>query len=396
MTPAARLAAVIGLLDATLAGEAAERALTRWGRENRYAGAGDRAAIRDHVFDALRRRRSLAALGGAETGRGLILGLVREGGTDPATLFTGTGHAPPPLTPAEAAHRPPAGLPLPVRGDLPDWLAARFTASLGPATEAAMMALRARAPVHLRVNLVSSTPDRAAASLAAEGIVTRPHPEVPTALEVTANARKIGQSQAYLGGEVELQDAASQMAVLALPLGDGDRVLDYCAGGGGKTLAMGARARLDLVAHDAEPARMADLAPRAARAGLAVTLAATDDLPGLAPFDLVLADAPCSGSGTWRRAPEAKWRLTPAALAALTRRQDTILAAAARLVRPGGHLAYATCSVLAEEDEDRATAFLADHPGWSVTRTLRLLPGPLHDGFFLTVLRAPEKQPKVA
>jgi 16S rRNA (cytosine967-C5)-methyltransferase len=389
MTPAARLAAAIGLLDTILSGEAAERALTRWGRDNRYAGAGDRAAIRDHVFDALRRRRSLAALGGADTGRGLILGLVREGSTDPATLFTGTGHAPPPLTPAEAAHRPPADLPLPVRADMPDWLAGRFIASLGPEAEAAMMALRARAPVHLRVNLARITQGDAAARLAGEGIATRPHPDCPTALEVTENARRISQSAAYRAGEVELQDAASQLAVLALPLAPGDRVLDYCAGGGGKTLAMGARARLDLVAHDADPARMADLPPRAARAGLAVTIAATADLPGLAPFDLVLVDAPCSGSGTWRRAPEAKWRLTPAALAALMRRQDAILAAAAPLVRPGGHLAYATCSVLAEENDDRVSAFLARHPGWNITATLRLLPETRHDGFCLAVLARP-------
>ena len=389
MTPPARLAAAIGLLDAILAGEAAERALTRWGRDNRYAGAGDRAAIRDHVFDALRRRRSLAALGGAETGRGLILGLLRDSGADPAALFTGTGHAPPPLTPAEAAHRPPAGLPLPVRADMPDWLADRFAASLGPAAEAAMMALRARAPVHLRVNLARITPGDAAARLAAEGIATRPHPDCPTALEVTGNARRISQSAPYRAGEVELQDAASQLAVLALPLAPGDRVLDYCAGGGGKTLAMGARARLQLVAHDADPARMADLPPRAARAGLAVTLAATADLPALAPFDLVLVDAPCSGSGTWRRAPEAKWRLTPAALAALTRRQAAILAAAAPLVRPGGHLAYATCSILSEETDGPVAAVLSRHPGWAVTATLRLLPGPLHDGFSLEVIRAP-------
>jgi 16S rRNA (cytosine967-C5)-methyltransferase len=134
---------------------------------------------------------------------------------------------------------------------------------------------------------------------------------------------------------------------------------------------------------------MADLALRAARAGLPVTIAATADLPALAPFDLVLVDAPCSGSGTWRRAPEAKWRLTQAALAALTRRQDAILAAAAALVRPGGHLAYATCSVLAEENDDRVAAFLAARPAWRATDPLRLLPAALHDGFFQAVLIAP-------
>jgi 16S rRNA (cytosine967-C5)-methyltransferase len=385
MTPAARLSAAIAILDRVLAGDSAEATLTRWGRDNRYAGSGDRAAIRDHVFDAIRRKRSLAALGGTETGRGLILGLLRDQRQDPATLFTGTAHAPAPLTPAEAAHIPPETLP----PDLPDWLVSRFTAALGPDAPAAIAALGHRAPVHLRVNATRATRARVAALLADAGIATRDHPLAATALEVTANPRKIRESSPYREGLVELQDASSQLAVLALPLNPGDRVLDYCAGGGGKTLAMGARMALALTAHDADPGRMADLAPRAARAGLTVRQVGTAALPGLAPFDLVLIDAPCSGSGTWRRAPEAKWRLTPAELAALNRTQDAILAAAAPLVRPGGHLAYATCSVLTEENEDRATAFLARHPGWAATGGLRLAPGPLHDGFYLNVIRAP-------
>lgn len=389
MTPAARLAAAIGLLDAVLAGEPAERALTRWGRENRFAGSGDRAAIRDHVFDALRGRRSLAALGGAETGRGLVIGLLRAEGTDPATVFTGTGHAPAPLTPEEAAHVPPATLP----PDLPDWLVTRFEAALGDAAAAAIAALRHRAPVHLRVNTARTDRAAAARSLAAEGIETRAHPLAATALEVTGPARKLRETTSFREGHVELQDAASQLAVLALPLRDGDRVLDYCAGGGGKTLAIGARARVDLVAHDIDPARMADLGPRAARAGVAVRRVTTDGLAGCGVFDLVLVDAPCSGSGTWRRAPEAKWRLTPAALEALTRTQDGVLAAAARRVRPGGWLAYATCSVLAEENEDRIAAFRAGHPGWTPGAALRLAPGGLHDGFYLQCLQRPLTQP---
>jgi 16S rRNA (cytosine967-C5)-methyltransferase len=396
MTPAARLAAAADLLDRALAGEPAERALTQWGRDNRYAGSGDRAAIRDHVYDALRRRRSLAALGGSDTGRGLILGLLRAAGTDPDTVFTGAGHAPPPLTQAERDHRPPPDLPLALRADMPDWLADRLTAAHGAAAMPAMMALRDRAPVHLRVNIARATRDTAARALAAEGIPTVAHPDVKTALQVTGNERKIRVSQPYLTGLVELQDAASQMAVLALPLQDGDRVLDYCAGGGGKSLAMGARARLDLVAHDANPARMADLAPRAARAGLALRQARTADLPALAPFDLVLVDAPCSGSGTWRRTPEAKWRLTAAALAALTTTQDAILAAAAPLVRPGGFLAYATCSILPDENDDRIARFRDRHPGWTVVSDLRLMPGPLHDGFYLCVMQQGAKQPIVA
>ncbi len=386
MTPAARVAAAIEILDRVLAGEAAEKVLTQWGRDNRYAGSGDRAAVRTHVFDALRKKRSLAAWGGAETGRGIMIGALREAGQDPEVVFTGVGHAPAPLTPAEQTWRGPGALPLAVRGDLPDWLSARFVASLGEEAEGAMMALRDRAGVHLRVNTARTTRAAAMADLEREGILTVPHPEVETALVVTENERRLRESAAYRGGLVELQDASSQAAVLRLPLGPGDRVLDYCAGGGGKTLAMGARMALDLVAHDAAPGRMADLGPRAARAGIAVRQAGTDALPGLAPFDLVLVDAPCSGSGTWRRAPEAKWRLTPGALDRLTRTQDEVLRLAARLVRVGGHLAYATCSVLREENDDRVRVFLSQDDRWRGADVMRLWPGPWTDGFYLCVM----------
>jgi 16S rRNA (cytosine967-C5)-methyltransferase len=389
MTPAARYAAAIELLDAILDGEAAERALTRWGRENRYAGSGDRAAIRDHVFDALRCRRSLAALGGGETGRALVLGLLRGAGIDPSTIFTGERHAPAPLTQVEAGYVPPAELP----PDLPDWLVERFEAALGPDATAAIAALRHRAPVHLRVNIARIERADAALKLAREGVETLPHPLARTALVVVGPARGLRDTAAFREGLVELQDASSQMAVLALPLTDGDRVLDFCAGGGGKALAIGARARIDLVAHDADPGRMADLRPRAARAGLAIQAVAPAALARLGAFDLVFVDAPCSGSGTWRRTPEAKSRLTPENLAALTRSQDHVLAEAARFVRPTGRLAYATCSVLIEENEERIAAFLATSSGWTKEVALRLSPGELHDGFYLQVLLRDVHQP---
>ena len=208
-----------------------------------------------------------------------------------------------------------------------------------------------------------------------------------TALVVTGGAGGVARSRPYQGGLVELQDASSQAAVLALPLGDGDRVLDLCAGGGGKTLAMGARARLVLHAHDAEPRRMADLPARAARAGLAVEVLA--DPRALAPFDLVLVDAPCSGSGTWRRTPDAKWRLTPERLAALVRLQSELIGEAARLVAPGGRLAFATCSILDEEGPSQVARFLANAPGWAEEGRFAARPGPWGDGFFQAVLRRP-------
>ncbi len=384
MTPAARLAAAAGILDDVLAGQPAERTLTNWARGARYAGSKDRAAVRDHVYDALRRRRSCAWVGGAESGRGLMLGLLRLSGTDPEILMTGEGHALPPPRPEEV----PGDLaqaPRGIRLDMPDWLLHRFDASLGPDADAACLALTGRAPITLRANLRKTTREQAQETLAAEGIGTEPDPGVATALHVVDGASRIAASQAYASGLVELQDASSQAAVLRLPLRDGDRVLDYCAGGGGKTLAMGALARLRLFAHDVDARRMTDLPPRAARAGLAVET--LTDSATRAPYDLVLVDAPCSGSGTWRRAPEAKWRLTPDRLAELSAVQDRILDEAAPLVGPRGSLAFATCSVLREEGADRVAAFRARHPGWTPTDNLLRLPGAQGDGFFQAVLR---------
>ena len=387
MTPAARIAAAVEVLDRWLAGDAAERALINWARAHRFAGSGDRAAIRDHVFDAIRRRRSLAALGGAETGRGLMLGALRAAGADPDAVFTGEGHAPPPLIAAERVVPPSPADPL-VRLDCPDWLAPALRESLGAEFEPVMERLRHRAPVFLRVNAVRASRDEAAQRLAQDGIATEPHPLSPTALEVMTNARRIKASAAYRDGVVELQDAASQAAVdLLRPLPAGVRALDLCAGGGGKSLALAA-AGANVTAHDADAARMSDLPERARRAGAAIDLAEPGAAAGLPPFDLVLVDAPCSGSGAWRRQPEAKWRLDAPRLAELLRTQDAILDDAARCVRPGGRLAYATCSLLAAENSDRVAAFLARRPTFRLEAERRFTPLDGGDGFYMAILEA--------
>lgn len=380
MTPAARVAAAIAVLDRVLAGEAAEKVLLNWSRGSRFAGSGDRAAVRDLVFDALRRMRSCAASGGGMTGRGLMIGLARVQGHDLASIFTGEGHAPAPVSIHEAAR----AMTLAEALDCPDWLMAPLQAALGTSFEGVMTAMQARAPVFLRVNLRRGSQAEAIAALAVDGIAVEPHRLARTALVVRDGARRVARSRAFSEGLVELQDAASQAVVEALPLADGMRVLDYCAGGGGKTLAMAAQAHLDLVAHDADPGRMADLPARARRAGVSVQVGGA--LAG--GFDLVLADAPCSGSGAWRRQPEARWRLDPARLQALTSSQDSVLAAAAAQVRPGGWLAYATCSLLREENEERITGFLARTPGVRLERSLRLTPLDGGDGFYLALLKS--------
>jgi 16S rRNA (cytosine967-C5)-methyltransferase len=166
------------------------------------------------------------------------------------------------------------------------------------------------------------------------------------------------------------------------------RVLDYCAGGGGKALGMADLAAVTVTAHDIDPGRMVDLPVRAARAGVRIDICGTADLPQAA-YDLVLCDAPCSGSGTWRRTPEAKWHLTPARLAELCALQAEVLANGAAVVAPGGVLAYATCSVLDVENAAQIDAFLARNPGWQATEALRTAPGPAGDGFYLSVIRKP-------
>ncbi len=378
MTPAARAAAAIAVLDRVLAGASPEAALTAWGRGARYAGSGDRAGVRDLVFQALRRRRSAGARGGGDSGRGLILGLAREAGDD---WFAGHAYGPAAEGSADAGHEPAGDVAL----DVPDWLAPRLRAALGADYIPVMQAMRDRAPVILRVNAARLTRAGAMERLAAEGIATRPHPLARFALEVTAGARAIARSRALAEGLVELQDAASQAVVeavaAAVPLAPGMRVLDLCAGAGGKTLALAALAPLQLWAHDADPRRMADLPARAARAGVTVT---TCTHPAdFAPYDLVLADVPCSGSGSWRRDPVGKWALTPERLETLQTVQAAILAQAAGLAPK---VAYVTCSFLREENEERITAFLAAHPGWRQRLTRRFTPLEGGDGFFLSLI----------
>lgn len=375
MTPAARVSAAIEILDRILLGENPEPALTNWGRAHRFAGSGDRNAIRDHVFDALRRRASWAALGGALTGRGLMLGWARETGTVDQ-VFIEAPHAPgvamtPPRQPSETEAL-----------DCPDWLAPQLRAALGDDFAPVCRALQSRAPVFLRVNLARTTRDAAALLLQEEAIATRPH-EVPTALEVTSGARKVQTSQAYGQGLIELQDASSQAVIWALGALKGARVLDLCAGGGGKSLAMAALGAR-VTAHDAHVRRMTDLGPRATRAGARIALTETPE--SLAPFDLILTDVPCSGSGSWRRDPLGKWALTAEKLAETVTLQARIIDRAVAMLAPGGVLAYATCSILAVENGAQVAAAVGRLPVRLLDQQ-QFLPVSGGDGFFLARLQ---------
>jgi len=383
MTPAARVAAAIEILDKWRAGQPVEQALTRWARKSRFAGSKDRAAIRDHVFDSLRLTQTAAALGGGDDGRALMLGLLRHQGDDPSVVFTGDRYAPAALSVEEQANTAPE--PTKFFWNLPAWLINEFEQDLGADAEQTARALTARAPVTLRVNAGPSGRSAAIDHLRRDGIETELNDLADTALTITHGARRLRQSHAYLSGVVELQDAASQAVVAALP--EATRCLDYCAGGGGKSLALAAQKGRHVTACDIDPKRMQDIPPRAERAGVTIDVIDQGRLTSLAPFDLVLCDAPCSGSGAWRRSPEAKWSFTESRLAELRTIQKGILEDASTRVAPQGWLVYATCSVLRKENEAAVARFLEGNKGWTCIFSKRWDVTAEGDGFYTAHLK---------
>ncbi len=384
MTPGARVQAAITVLDAWVKGAAAEQALTNWARGARYAGSGDRAVVRDHVYDVLRARGTCAALGGGDTGRALMIGLLRMQGLDLEAHFTGLGHAPQALDTAERMgpdHAPDPSL------DVPDWTLPLLRARMGDDLPAVLDRFRHRAPLYLRVNLRKTSRDNAIARLAAEGVTAHADPGAATAVLVTSGARRVKSCAVYADGWIEPQDLSVQRALAAIDWPSG-RILDVCAGGGGKALAIADACDAEIFAHDAAPRRMADLPLRADRAGVRIDTLAPGAAAARAPYAAVLCDVPCSGSGTWRRDPEAKWRLTPARLAELEQIQAAILGQAAPLVAPGGLLVYMTCSLFLQENEAQVARFLAAHPGWQMVAQAADTPLSASDGFYHAVLRA--------
>lgn len=384
MTPAARQAAAIAILDDWCAGAAPEQALTRWARRSRFAGSKDRAAVRDIVYDCVRAARSFAALGQGEDGRAMVLGRLRALGDDPDPVFSGERFAPDPLTENERREVDVSTLSDAVRYDLPVWVVPLFEASLGNDWRAVAEILKTRAPVFLRVNVARIERAEAQARLADEGIVTVPHRLSETALEVTEGARRVHLSKAYEQGLVEIQDAASQAILDVLGIVPGVTFLDYCAGGGGKALAAAAQGA-KVSAHDIDAGRMKDIPGRASRAGATVEILSPERVTKT--YEVVFADAPCSGSGSWRRAPHGKWLFSPGRLEELTALQARILDDITAFVEPEGQLAYATCSLLREENEDQVRAFVNRHPAWTCVTERRLTPLDGADGFYIAVLR---------
>lgn len=378
MTPAARYAAAIDVLDQILDGQPAEAALLKWARGNRYAGSKDRAAVRDHVFDCLRSKASFAAKGGGQKGRAIVAGCLLAQNVDLEEVFSGQGYAAAPLDDAELALLAPDADAL----DLPEWLLPKLRNVAGSDFQKITEQFRQRADVFLRLNTRKNDIQSVVQALNKECISTSSVTGTATALRVTSGARKVARCAPFFSGEVELQDASSQKACLMLGAADAETLLDYCAGGGGKSLALAAMG-YTVTAHDADPKRMKDIASRAERAGVSIPQVTEITQQ----FDTVVIDAPCSGSGTWRRTPDAKWRFTEQDLADLVELQCDIIQKAQ------GHalkrFVYMTCSLLREENEDQVAFVEASLPKWTCVRQERFAMDQDGDGFFCAIFEQP-------
>ena len=390
MTPAARLQAAIEILDEVIVsasedGPPADAIVTRYFKHRRYAGSKDRRAVRELVFRMIRRSAERPA-----SGRAGALGLVQD--TPELAGCFGAERGPRPLEEGEEA---------PVEGAVPSWLRPELSPLVG---EEEWPALLQRAPLDLRVN-ISRTSREEMLGAFPESQAT---PISPWGIRLPADSR-VDDHPAFAAGLVEVQDEGSQLVALASVPAAGHRVLDLCAGAGGKSLAIAAAAPESLIlATDSNRSRLSKLGPRAERAGAKIEtllLNPPRELDQLAQWreasDLVLVDAPCSGSGTWRRNPEGRWRLNPERLSRLVGTQERLLGIAAQLVKPGGELVYAVCSLLSREGAGQIGDFLERRSSWISEATVidagrsdgagRLLT-PGHDGtdgFFIARLRRP-------
>jgi 16S rRNA (cytosine967-C5)-methyltransferase len=352
MTPSARVQAAIEILDEVIAsarndGPPADTIVQRYFKTRRYAGSKDRRAVRELVYRAIRRSGERP-----ESGRAAMLG-VADDDSELGALFDGLAHGP-------AARGDEVGANAKL---LPDWVELELSSHMTPDEWPALLA---RAPLDLRVNAARTDRDAIAPSFEE----AEPTTLSPWGLRLPPDSR-VDQNQAFIDGLVEVQDEGSQLIALACQPANGLKMLDLCAGAGGKSLALAAAAPgAEIVATDTNRIRLAQLAPRAGRAAATIATSLLDggkeaeQLADFGQFDVVLVDAPCSGSGTWRRNPEGRWRLTPERLDRVVALQERLLDLAAPLVKPGGALVYATCSILRREGAEQAGNFLGRHSSW--------------------------------
>ena len=384
MKPAARIKAATDVLEQILDHhQPAATALSDWGKAHRFAGSGDRSAIGNYVYDALRHRALSAFHMRSDSPRALVLGALVAarglGGPAIADLFDGSPHGLAQLSADEltrVSQGPHAGAADWQQANLPQWLQPHLTRVFGDRLIAEGQAMAKRAPVDLRVNTLKATRAEVLDALAQHGAAVAALSA--TALRIAAptgdgRTPNVEAEAAHGRGWFEVQDEGSQIAAAMTGAKSGDHVLDLCAGAGGKTLALAARMenKGTIHAYDSDKSRLRPIFERLTRAGVTnVNVLTAGDTAALdankAHFNIVLVDAPCSGSGTWRRKPDAKWRLKPDVLAARIKDQQTVLAMAARAVKPGGRLVYVTCSILADENNDQISQFLKANAHFSI------------------------------
>jgi 16S rRNA (cytosine967-C5)-methyltransferase len=410
MTPAARLSAAIELIDTIdVQRVPAAKALKEWGTAHRFAGSGDRAAISGLIWDVLRRRASSAWIMDADTPRARVLGMLKlERGMEVdaiAGLCDGSRFAPEPLSGAERAalaSRTLAAAPPHIAGDYPEWLDGHLAQVFGDDRIAEATAMASRAPLDLRVNTLKAKREKVQGSIRHLGVQPTPWSPIGLRIDLGADARNPGihAEESFIKGAIEVQDEGSQLAALLSAAKPGEQVIDLCAGAGGKTLTLAAmmQGKGRLIATDRDKRQLAPIYERLSRAGVHNADVRTpkgedDTLADIrASADLVLIDAPCTGTGTWRRNPDAKWRMRPGALEVRLKDQIEVLDRAAALVKPGGRIAYVTCSVLPPENSEQIASFVARHPEFSVvppTQTSTVLWDKAEE-FIAATLQSPE------
>jgi 16S rRNA (cytosine967-C5)-methyltransferase len=414
MTPGARASAAIEVLeDVAKRKRPAAEALKDWGLAHRFAGSGDRAAIGNLVFDALRSRASSAEAMGDDSPRALVLRTLvstwKETPEAVSALADGSGFSPAPLSAAELAglsREIPAGAPAHIRGDFPEWLGPLFERAFGARAAEDGAALAMRAPVDLRVNTLKTTRDRVLHALRRFEPTPTPHSPLGVRIAPGSGPSRSPHVEAEPGhgkGWYEVQDEGSQAATLLSGARPKEQIVDLCAGAGGKTLGLAAAMENtgQLYAYDNDRMRLRPIFERLKRAGVRnVQVLPAGDTNALAALqgkmDRVLIDAPCTGSGVWRRRPDAKWRLAPQMLEARLAEQRAVLDQGAALVKPGGRLVYVTCSVLPPENRDQVDAFIARVPGFRILpwrplweESLHSAPPPSADGSTETLLMTP-------
>ena len=384
MTPAARLSAAIELIETIDAQRVpAAKALKEWGTAHRYAGSGDRAAIAGLIWDVLRRRASSAWIMDDDRPRARVLGMLKlERGLDVdaiAALCDGGRFAPEPLSEAERAalvSRSVEDAPAHIAGDYPEWLDAPLAEVFGDDRVAEATAMASRAPLDLRVNTLKAKPEKVLSSLAHLRAKPTPWSPIGLRIELGADARNPGihAEEDFIKGAIEVQDEGSQLASLLSAAKPGEQVIDLCAGAGGKTLALAAmmQGKGRLIATDHDKRQLAPIHERLSRAGVHNADVRTpkgeaDTLADIkASADLMLIDALCTDTDTRRRNPDAKWRMRPGALEVRLKDQIAVLDRASALVKPGGRIAYITCSVLPAENGEQVQAFMTRHPEFAV------------------------------